>query len=123
MALFGAVAVLLLPWAATLNLVVPERHVANHWAVTWTGFDLALAAGLLSVAIAAYRRSPWLPRLAMMAGTLLACDAWFDVLTASDGTDVQLAILGAVGAELPLAVLCFVMARKEPGHRPKTELR
>lgn len=111
---FGGVALLLLPWAAMLNVVLPDRHVARHWSITWTGFDLALAVGLLSVALAAYRGSPWLPRLAMMAGTLLVCDAWFDLLTAGDGTDLTLAVGGALVAELPLAAICLAIAWRTP---------
>jgi hypothetical protein len=110
---FAAVAVLLLPWAAALNVWLPDRHVARHWSITWTGFDLALAASLVSVAVAAYRASAWLGRLAMTAGTLLACDAWFDLLTAGHGTDLTIAIVAAVAAELPLAAICFALASRE----------
>jgi hypothetical protein len=108
-AVLGGVAVMLLPWAATLNLILPSRHVARHWDVAWTGFDLGLAAGLASVAIAAYRRSAWLTRLAMAAGALLLTDAWFDVLTAGGGGDRALSLAG-LAVELPLAALCFRIA-------------
>jgi hypothetical protein len=63
------------------------------------------------VAIAALRRSRWVSHFAVAAGTLLVCDAWFDVLTARGETDVALAVAG-LAAELPLAVLCFVIARR-----------
>jgi hypothetical protein len=106
---FGAFAILLVPWAIGLNMALPDRHVAHHWDIVWTGFDLALAAGLGAVAVAAHRRSRWLGRLAMTAGTLLLTDAWFDVLTADRGTDRLLA-LAALAVELPLAALCFKVA-------------
>lgn len=45
-----------------------------------------------------------------MTGTLLVCDAWFDVLTARTTGELIVAILEAALVELPLAVLCFWMA-------------
>ena len=46
-----------------------------------------------------------------MAGTLLVCDAWFDITT-SRGTDERLqAIALAIVVELPLAAVCFWIAR------------
>jgi hypothetical protein len=106
---FAGLALALLPWAATLNVILPSRHVARHWDLAWTGFDVGLAGGLAAVAVTAYRRSAWLPRFAMAAGTLLLTDAWFDVLTAGHGTDRTLSLAG-LAIELPLAVLCFRIA-------------
>jgi hypothetical protein len=110
----GAVAFLLLPWTVTLNLILTNRAVVQNWDVAWTGFDLALAAVLAAVALAAYRGSPSLARLAVAGGTMLVCDAWFDVVTARDGRDVALALAGLV-AEVPLAVICFSLARTGGG--------
>jgi hypothetical protein len=45
-----------------------------------------------------------------VSGTLLLCDAWFDILTASGGTDLEVAVLLAVFGELPLAIVCFLLA-------------
>ena len=42
---------------------------------------------------------------------MLFCDAWFDVLSANSGHDRLLAVLLAVGAELPTAVVCLLIAR------------
>jgi hypothetical protein len=47
---------------------------------------------------------------AAITGTLLVCDAWFDVLTARATSDIVQAALEAAFVELPLAVLCFWMA-------------
>ena len=110
----GAVALLLLPWTIVLNLILSNRAVVRNWDVAWTGFDLALAAVLAAVALAAYRGSAWLGRLAIAAGTMLVCDAWFDVLTSRDGRDIALALAG-LAVELPLAVLCFTLARAPEG--------
>ena len=70
-----------------------------------------MALLLLAVALAAWRRSPWLEGAATATATLLFVDAWFDVLTSSSRTQLAVAILSAVLMELPLAVLCLVLAR------------
>jgi hypothetical protein len=108
-AVLGAVAVLLLPWTALLNVILGDRAVVRNWAVAWTGFDLALAAVLGSVAYAAWRGTGWLSRAAVAGGTMLVCDAWFDVVTARDGRDITLALIG-LAVELPLAAICFFLA-------------
>src|SRR5215475_15612534 len=92
---------------ALLGVALPSRHLAAHWDLAWTGFDLALAAALLATAWAAWHGRSWLSPVAAIAGTLLVADAWFDVLTASTTTEREVAAAMAVVAELPLAVLCF----------------
>jgi hypothetical protein len=47
----------------------------------------------------------------LITGTLLCCDAWFDVLTSRGASDITQAVLSAVLIELPLAALCFWIAR------------
>jgi hypothetical protein len=46
-----------------------------------------------------------------VTGTLLVCDAWFDVLTSRGTSAVTQAVVEAVIVELPLAALCFWIAR------------
>ena len=112
-ALFGAVALALLPWAVLLNLILPSDHVARHWNIAWTGFDIALAGVLFAVAIGVWQQRPWLVPVAAAAGAMLVCDAWFDVLTASTEAQVIVAVVLAVCAELPLALFCFGIALRE----------
>jgi hypothetical protein len=57
------------------------------------------------------RRSPFAEVTATITGTLLVCDAWFDVLTSRGVSDIAQAATLAVLVELPLAGLCFWMAR------------
>jgi hypothetical protein len=102
---------LLLPWVAYLVVTLPSEHTAAHWDVAWAGFDVALAALLAAVAVAALRRSWWLEGAATAAATLLVVDAWFDALTARSGTELAAALGEAVLVELPLAVLCLLLAR------------
>ena len=47
---------------------------------------------------------------ATVTGTLLCCDAWFDVLTSRGASDVAQAVASAVLVELPIAAVCFWMA-------------
>jgi hypothetical protein len=103
-------ALALLPWAAFLIFTLPGDYTANHWRLAWGGFDIGLGTAMVATAIAVIRRSPFAEVAAAVTGTLLICDAWFDVLTVrTTGEQVQ-ATVEAILVELPLAVLCFWMA-------------
>jgi hypothetical protein len=107
---FGFSALVLVPWVAFLIFTLPGNYTANHWKVAWAGFDLGLATAMVATAVAVGRRSPFAEVAAAVTGTLLVCDAWFDVLTARTGGEVIQAGLEAVLIELPLAALCFWIA-------------
>jgi hypothetical protein len=109
--LFALAAVLLVPVVVLLVIVLPSTHRAAHWDIAWAGFDVILALLLLALAVAAWRRSPWLEGAATAAATILFIDAWFDVLTSSTQTEFVLALAEAVLVELPLGVLCLLLAR------------
>ena len=109
--LFAAAALVLVPWVVFLVRALPSQHRSAHWDVAWGGFDIALALLLVGVAVAAWRRSPWLEGAATAAATLLFVDAWFDVLTASSRSELVLAIVEAAVVELPIAVVCLLLAR------------
>ena len=104
-----AVSVGLVPWTLWLTYSLPSRHVDDHYDVAWVGFDVALALAIALTAGAALRGSRALAPLAAVTGTMLLCDAWFDVVT-SPGT--LEALLLAVCAELPLAALCLLLVRR-----------
>jgi len=103
-------AVVLIPWTALLFATLPRHYVANHWRLAWGGFDVGLGAALAATAVMVARRSPFAEVTATITGTLLCCDAWFDVLTSRGASDVAQAVASAVLIELPLAALCFWMA-------------
>jgi hypothetical protein len=105
------VAMALVPWTIFLTATLPAEHRTPHWDLAWGGFDVALACAAATTAWACARRPDWLPLPATITGTLLVCDAWFDVLTARPGSELVEALLSAALAELPLAALCFWMAR------------
>lgn len=103
-------AVVLLPWTAFLFSTLPRHYVANHWRLAWGGFDVGLGFALVATALAVARRSPFAEVTAAVTGTLLVCDAWFDVLTSRGLSDIAQAVTSAAIVELPLAALCFWMA-------------
>jgi hypothetical protein len=104
--LFAVVAVGLVPWILYLTFTLPSRHVSLHYDVAWVGFDVGLTASFAATAWAAFRGSRWLVPLAAVTGTMLCCDAWFDVVTSQDGGEMWEAIAEAALAELPLAAVC-----------------
>jgi hypothetical protein len=100
----------LVPWIVLLALTLPHRYVAGHWTLTWVGFDIVLLSGLSLTAWLAWRRRQAVVIAAFTTGTLLVCDAWFDITTASGRADVITAIVSALVLELPLAALLFAVA-------------
>lgn len=104
-------ALILIPWTALLFATLPRHYVANHWRLAWGGFDIFLGLALASTGVMVARRSPFAEVTATITGTLLCCDAWFDVLTSRGTSDVLQAAASALFVELPIAALCFWMAR------------
>jgi hypothetical protein len=104
--LLGLVAIALVPWTLYLTFTLPSRHVTHHYDLAWVGFDVALACTFAATTLAALRGSHWLVPLAAVTGTMLVCDAWFDIVTSQGGGEMWEAVAEAVFAELPLAALC-----------------
>src|SRR5262249_59454139 len=73
---FAVLAILLLPWIVVLAARLPAHHASAHWDITWVGFDAVLSLLLISVAFAAWRRSPWLEGASTAAAAVLFADAW-----------------------------------------------
>jgi hypothetical protein len=109
--LFVLAALVLVPWVVVLVSLLPSVHRAAHWDIAWAGFDVALVLLLLTVALGVWRRSLWLEGAASATAALLFVDAWFDVLTSSTRGEFVVAISEASLVELPLAVLCLLLAR------------
>ncbi len=107
---FAALAALMVPWTAFLFVSLPPSQRAAHYDLAWGGFDLGLLAVLAATAVAAVRRSRWLPMAAAALATLLVVDAWFDVLTAPTGRELWAAVAMALLVELPLAGVCVWLA-------------
>ena len=105
-----ACCLVLAAWIAILILTLPMRYTSHDWRGVWVGLDLAELAGFAATAWAAWHQRQILIFLMMVTGTLLVCDAWFDVLTAHTTGEMVQAVLEALLIELPLAALCFWMA-------------
>jgi hypothetical protein len=108
---FALAGVVLVPWTVFLVRSLPATHASAHWNIAWGGFDVGLALLLLGVAAAAWRRSAWLQGAATAAAALLVVDAWFDILTARTHLELGMAVGEALLVELPVAILCLVLAR------------
>ncbi|SHU87318.1 Uncharacterised protein [Mycobacteroides abscessus subsp. bolletii] len=94
----------LIPWITYLAFTLPENYVAQRWTATWVGFDMLVVTFMIATAALALLRRQLLVLTAFATGVLLICDAWFDVMTAGPA-EVRWAILTAVAAELPVAVV------------------
>src|SRR5439155_24534640 len=86
----------LLPWTLYLVRSLKPEHVTGSWDLAWSGFDTLLAVAFLLTATAAWRRSSWIEACAAATGTLLLCDAWFDVVLESRGTELRTALIEAL---------------------------
>jgi hypothetical protein len=93
------------PWTLYLTYSLPSRHLTHHYDLAWVGFDIALLTSFAITGWFALHPSKWLVPAAAVTGTMLLCDAWFDVITSS-GNEQAESILEACLAELPLAALC-----------------
>ncbi|HEV7133065.1 MAG TPA: hypothetical protein VGN27_04965 [Gaiellaceae bacterium] len=102
----GVTAVGLLPWTLWLTFSLPARHVSQHYDLAWVGFDIALASAFAATTWCTIRASEWLIPVAAVTGTMLVCDAWFDVVTAGRA-EMGEALAEALLAEIPLALLCL----------------
>jgi hypothetical protein len=109
---FLVVATALVPWTFFLGFTLPPRYDAGHWRLLWTGFDAALIAVLLLAAWAAWYRRQILAGIAVVAGTLLICDAWFDMVTSFGHRDEWRTMLTGFGGELPLGIFFFWLYRR-----------
>jgi hypothetical protein len=104
-------AIAIFPWTGYLAATLPTEHHTRHWDMLWVGFDVGVGMAAIATLVAVVRRARWLTMAASVLGTLLVCDAWFDVLTSIGGRDLRWALVEALCGELPLAGLCFWLAR------------
>jgi hypothetical protein len=103
----AAACIALIPWTITLAVTLPPHYVASHWRLTWVGLDTAMAFFLARTAWLTYRRRRGVVITAVITGTLLLVDAWFDVVTATGRSDRLVSLATAVFGNIPLAVVLF----------------
>jgi hypothetical protein len=92
----------LIGWMITLAVTLPARYVTGNFDTAWIGFDVILLTSLAATGWAGWRRLEALPVTAAITASLLVCDAWLDVMTAS-GLDKPISVITALGVELPVA--------------------
>jgi hypothetical protein len=102
---------ILIPWTIWLTFSLPAHHESENWQTVWAGFNTAEAAALIATSVLALRRSAWLAPIAAVTGTLLCVDAWFDITLEAGGKHLLASVLEAAFVELPLAAICFWVAR------------
>lgn len=104
--LYGALAIVLIPWIVNLAVSLPTRHVSWHWDTVWVGFDVIMFIAMTITLVFMIRRVVWVAISATALATLFIVDAWFDILTAKPGPEQRMAmIFGAL--EIVLAALTY----------------
>jgi len=99
-------------WIAILILTLPGRYTSSNWRAVWVGLDIAELLGFAATAWAAWRQRQVVIFFMTMTGTLLLCDAWFDLALDYGSSSFTASILSAVLAEFPLAFVMFASARR-----------
>jgi hypothetical protein len=99
-------------WIGVLILTLPDRFTSSDWQAVWIGLDIAELIGLAAIGWAAWRQRQVLVFCMIMTGTLLLCDAWFDLALSYGSSDFTASVITALVAEFPLAFLLFVGARR-----------
>jgi hypothetical protein len=99
-------------WIAILILTLPGHYTSDDWRTVWVGLDIAELAGFATTGWAAWHQRQIVIFLMIITGTLLLCDAWFDLALDYGSKDFTTSILSAVFAELPLAFVMFATARR-----------
>ncbi|MGH3154895.1 MAG: hypothetical protein ACRDOB_29770 [Streptosporangiaceae bacterium] len=99
-------------WIAILILTLPGRYTSSNWRAVWVGLDIAELIGFAATGWAAWRQRQIVIFFMTMTGTLLLCDAWFDLALNYGSSGFTDSILSAVLAEFPLAFIMFSSARR-----------
>jgi hypothetical protein len=110
--LMAACCIGLAGWIAFLILTLPARYTSSDWRAVWVGLDIAELAGFAATAWAAWYQRQVVIFFMIMTGTLLVCDAWFDLALDYGSRGFTGSVLSALLAEFPLAFIMFATARR-----------
>ncbi len=102
---------ILIGWIVFLVDALPSSYRAEHWDLAWVGFDIGMVTVLLATSWALWNKRQAAIPGAMVSGTFLVIDSWFDVVTSNPGLDFKIASASALLIELPAAVLLFRFSR------------
>lgn len=106
------ICVMLAAWIAYLTLTLPTRYTARHWRGVWVGLDIAELCGFAATFLASWKQRQILILFMIVTGTLLLCDAWFDVALSYGTSGARMSVIAALTAEIPLALLLYGGARR-----------
>ena len=107
-----ACAAWLAAWIGVLAVTLPWRYRAGGWSAAWVGFDGVLFLAFAATAWAAWRRRQVLILCLVVLAILLCCDAWFDTTLDWGTRGFADSLTLALVAELPLALLAMIGARR-----------
>ena len=99
-------------WIGILVLTLPDRITSSDWRAVWVGLDIAELIGFAAIGWAAWRQRQVVIFFMIMTGTLLLCDAWFDLTLSYGSSDFTMSVVSALLAEFPLAFLLYAGARR-----------
>jgi hypothetical protein len=102
----------LVAWIVVLVLTLHRSFHTHHWKGAWVGFDFFLLLAFAATGWAFWRGRQIVIACLIVTGTLLCCDAWFDIVLDAGTSDVWLSVASALVIELPLAFLMFNAARR-----------
>jgi hypothetical protein len=99
-------------WIAILVLTLPAHYTSHDWRTVWVGLDIAELAAFTLTLWAAWHQRQIVVFLMIITGTLLVCDAWFDLALNYGSHGFAASIVSAVVVEFPLAFVMFSAARR-----------
>jgi hypothetical protein len=99
--------IVLLGWIIVLILTLHRHYTATHWRLAWVGFDVVLLSFFAMTGWAFWRGRQIVIAFMLVTGTLLCCDAWFDVILDLGTSGIWESVASAAVIELPLAYLLF----------------
>ena len=102
----------LVAWIIVLVLTLHRSFHTHHWRGAWVGFDFILLLAFAATGWAFWRGRQIVIACLLVTGTLLCCDAWFDIVLDAGTSDVWISVASALLVELPLAFLMFNGARR-----------
>lgn len=106
--LYVVLVIVLIPWILDLADYLPSSHLAHHWDTLWVGFDIIMLLTIIITLILAFKRRVWAAISGTALATLFIVDAWFDILTARPGKDLDASIAFGV-VEVVLSILTMLV--------------
>ena len=107
-----AACAVLVAWIVVLAMSLHRSFHTHHWKGAWVGFDFILLLAFAATGWAFWRGRQIVIACLIVTGTLLCCDAWFDIVLDAGTSDVWVSVASALLVELPLAVLMLNGARR-----------